>query len=313
MEQFPLDDVVPVDNAHLIEAQDKLILQHGGVVTKVNFSKVTRMPLERYRSLREELMFPDDAQRCHVIRDLEHHNITMILNDHVAVYDVTSIEEVPLCKLADNLVTEQDLKLFPDIQYPLVGYIRRPDCRIITVHIDATWFHYRAADIPSIRVMHPPIWLRIKLNNAGALIGGGMVVVRTREPRWDNTRLYQWILPNVFDYSNEICFGSTTLSYAVPDPTDGQRIMALYHQVFDSLWNYHLFHPETVDKATLEAFKALPVSKRPYQGLTASTAGQSASLKRLLSVLTQPDGWRQIQWPLNQMTATDFVTGQRSR
>lgn len=313
MEQFPLDDVVPVDNAHLIEGTDKLILQHGGVITRINFDKVTRMPLERYRSLREDLTVPDDAQRCHVIRDLEHHNITMILNDHVAVYDVKSIEEVPLSKLADNLVTEQDLKLFPDIQYPLVGFIRKPGCRIITVHIDASWFHYRAADIQPIRVMHPPIWLRINLNNAGALIGGGMVVVRTREPHWEKTQLYQWILPNVFDYSNEICLGNTALSYAVANPTDGQRIMALYHQVFDSLWNYHLFHSETVDKATLEAFKALPVSKRPYQDLTTSTAGQGAALKRLLSMLAQPDGWRQVKWPTNTMSASDFVNGERSR
>jgi len=308
-EQFPIDDVIPVDHAHLIEDQNRLILQHGGVVTRVFFNKVSRMPLDHY--LKHELPSADGKTKCHLIRDYNHNNITMILDDHVAVYDVVSIEDVPLRELANNLITTQNMELFPNIPYQIIGYIKQQDCLLLTVHIPASWFYYRSAEIESLKVMHPPLWFRVKLNNAGSLLSAAMVVVRTTEARWEATKLYRWILPNVFP-NNEICLGGSQLSGGITDPTYGQIIMSVYHQVFDSLWNYHLFDQDTVDKAAREAFDALSGNKIPFTS-PLSGIGSTASLKRILSVLHQPEGWRQIKWPDNQYTADEFVRGKGGR
>jgi hypothetical protein len=89
--------------------------------------------------------------------------------------------------------------------------------------------------------------------------------------------------------------------------------MSVYHQVFDSLWNYHLFNSDDADKAVMAAFNALPKNRVPFEGLTDKAHSATASIKRMLSVLHQPEGWRQIKWPENQFSAEDFVRGKGGR
>ena len=304
MDSFPIDDLVPVKDMHLVERDSDLIVQHGGVVTRITFDKVVRMPVSEYFK-DSPVKYKDDFQ---IIRDYSHGNITMILKDQVAVYSVQAVEDVPLNKLTPLLSVETEQQVFPDIPYPIIGYIVRKDCKIITVYLEPRWFHYHAAEInPAVRVQHPPLWLRVQLSNSGSLLGCAIALVRTNSVKWEDTKLYHLALPNVFN-SHEVCLGGSHIDGGTSSPTAGQVIMSLYHQIFDSNWNFHLFEQKTVDEITAEAFAAVRQPDTLFDGLTADSHSQLDSLKRLLTVLSIPEGWRLIKWRESRTTATSFVT-----
>ena len=318
MDQFPIDDMTPVQDMHLFELPNQeLIMQHGGVATRVSFDEVKRMPLHYY--LANMVPKADNSEpRCDVIRDYEHNNVTLILNDQVAVYHVTGVNDVAMRDLADALQVQKDFEFVPNIPFPLIYYKQTAEEKWITVAIEAKWFHYNSKrlGINGLKVMHPPLWLNVKLSNANVLLGARVAVVRNSELHWQDTKLYHLALPNVW-HNHDICLGGTRILDQIDSPTMGQTIMLVYNQVFNSEWNLDLVMSDRVVKTVGEAFDKLKPESNPFKGLGykagVTTQASATAIKALLAVLTQPQGWRVATWQESDFTAESFVNWRNGR
>ena len=90
-----LDNSVPSSLAHLIETRDQLMLQHGGVATRLAFDKVEQFDLHTFLKTVVPGLNKQDRTLT-VMRNSVAGEYMFLLGDQVIRYHTTDVAEVPL-------------------------------------------------------------------------------------------------------------------------------------------------------------------------------------------------------------------------
>ena len=240
-----IDSTIPIGVTHLVDRQNTICQQHGGVVTAVNFDKLEEMSLEKFISD----IIPTMGERKNeltIIKDPVQQAMYRILNDNVAIYHITEIKDVFFDNFIEKLMSEQQINITPHLTYPLVHYATTKNGeKYITVAIPPKQFTYHAssATIKPFVVWHPPLWLRCKLSPANVPTGItiGVVLDRTDDPK--KSSVCHLPLPNCF-MDGRICFGGT--HFETPNGrtlTEAMAIEMTYQRLFNSEFNMDLVNP----------------------------------------------------------------------
>lgn len=156
-----LDNSVPSSLAHLIETRDQLMLQHGGVATRLAFDKVEQFDLHTFLKTVVPGLNKQDRTLT-VMRNSVAGEYMFLLGDQVIRYHTTDVAEVPLDEMMKSLDLEKE-KLFDcDLPFPLVCRSERKNSIKTTAYIPSTKRLYRwaARDEASFVVEYypPPVW-----------------------------------------------------------------------------------------------------------------------------------------------------------
>lgn len=311
-----LDTITPCSMAHLIRSTDELVHQHGGVITRIEFSKATQMSLEDFKTL----VLPDlgpYADKAVIIQDESAKRLVRIIGDEVVVYDTEQIEDVFLDCLLDNLPNKTEMDYIPTTQYPIVRYtVRKDGSKGIIVSIPPKPFNMMFAPtmpyLPrSTRIYHPPLWMRVEMTPANMDTSCAIAVAPDRMRNPYDTKLYLVPFPNFGSRRGQICFGTTELQVQVKGAIqEGDTIQALYDRVFNSNFNDHLYHEDNyMDRLkalydTLEKDPVLDAGVKKYSGFT-------KCMYMTLRILKDPNGWISFPYMPFPLTTREFLDWQK--
>ena len=323
--KIELDDITPASFSHLIERHDDVLLQHGGVVTRMYFDKVELMDLDAF--LQQEVpKLKRQQQELTIIRDSVSKSVSLITGDQVIKYHLTNMEECFADELAKLIKVDEVKTFIPDIHYPLIGYVDKADYKAITVLIENKSFMYRTKMFGgdqkefATRVHLPPIWLAVRINRAGTVLGARIAAVPEKALRTEDTVLYRLPLPNIH-VNGELCLGTAAVKDAfahVEQPTDGMIIQVVVDQIFNSLWNYDLIDRDLAVVMNDAYKKARVINRDDFDSFISYAAGNQAVAMqiRIVGILTDPNGWKLLKYSRmsrngreDLMTASLFLEG----
>lgn len=312
-----VDQQTPTDTSYIIENRNSILLQHGGIASRLTFKECAVMDMNTFLQMELPKMQKsrkkaDDS--LYVLRDTINNNITLMYDDCVLRYKCESIEEVHIDDLAKYIQTTEMKTFFPGISYPLIGYVEQPGRKDITVYVPPRTFNYMSEKFNGgffqDTITMPPIWFRVTLNNALTVMGCGIAVVLQNELDPMDTVLHNWILPNVHA-SGDVCLGSSKL--VIPDVqnmklTEGVCIQMALDQILNSYWNLDLTWDYNYNQVLGKSYQSLPTIDA-YEKRIASNKESAAScdILRVLRVLKEPTGYLKLNWPKARFTAKEFL------
>lgn len=311
-----VDQQTPSDVAHIYETRDNVIVQHGGLASRLHFSKASVMDLDTFLTYELPKLKGSKKKSADllVLKDVENNNITLFYDNCVLKYDVDEVEEVTLNNLSKYISTAEMKTFFPGIHYPLVGYVEKPGRKEITVALAPKKITFRSERFKGgpfqDTITLPPLWFRVSLNGANNILGIGIAVVLQNELDPMKTKLHHWVLPNVHS-SGEVCLGSTRIEVRGLDKnmiTEGVCIQMAMDQIFNSLWNMDLTwdykYPEIIGKSYVN----LPKIEDYENRIKTNSADKTVcDMLRLLRVLKEPSGWMSLKWPEARFSADQFL------
>lgn len=156
-----LDNSVPSSLAHLIETRDWLMLQHGGVATRLAFDKVEQFDLHTFLKTVVPGLNKQDRTLT-VMRNSVAGEYMFLLGDQVIRYHTTDVAEVPLDEMVRSLDFKKEKIFDCDLPFPLVCRSEKKNTIKTTAYIPSTKRLYRwtARDETSLTVEYypPPVW-----------------------------------------------------------------------------------------------------------------------------------------------------------
>lgn len=316
MERIRIDNSTPSSMAHLVDMRDKVMLQHGGLCTRLCFDSVEQMDLETFTRVVLPKM-KGDRRTLTVIRDAAAGSFMLMLGDQVLRYKLTNVEEVGLADFAKGLQDTSDETFTPDIPYPLVlrSVRSRDGAVVVVVRVDAGPRMYRNGRLHLCRKLYmPPVWFKVTFTKAGCILGESVAVVPENEKRWDATKLYRWPLANVFPTS-QVCLGSTRLEMPAGAGgfSEGEIVQLGIDQFFNSDYNLDLLlGVEHYQRMLGDDHGDIYMDGELEAALRANRACQGVQgMASVIKVLEDPNGWRTLSWvPLN-LTAEAFCRNDR--
>ena len=185
-----LDTDKATDIAYLIEMRDKVLLQHGGTVTQMQFSEVRQMTLDWWVEHEAPKLRKLDRSLV-VLRDTMSSAFTLMTGDQVLEYKLDNVAEVPLDQLVGLISTEQvEEVVTPNLPWPLVAKVVKNGNKYITVELPATLRH---TTIPMMEVdddlYFPPVWFNAGMTTSNVLGVSKICVVPERSLEWDSIRV----------------------------------------------------------------------------------------------------------------------------
>lgn len=237
-----IDSTMPIGITHLLERNHEIYQQHGGVVTGVRYDTLEEMSLDMF--LKDVVpTLKDRKEKLCIIKDSVRQNIYRILDDNVAIFHYTNIEDVFLDAFMERLANEQPLSVTLNLTYPLIYYAtgREGDKRIC-VQIPEKQFTYHTMrnSVHPFVAWHPPLWLYLRMTAANVPTNVKVGVVLDRADDAKDTTVYHLPLPNC-STSFGICFGSTHLTNPSGAAlTEAAAIELTYQRLFNSEFNHDL-------------------------------------------------------------------------
>ena len=294
-----LDNSVPSSLAHLIETRDQLMLQHGGVATRLAFDKVEQFDLHTFLKTVVPGLNKQDRTLT-VMRNSVAGEYMFLLGDQVIRYHTTDVAEVPLDEMVKSLDFKKE-KLFDcDLPFPLVCRSERKNTIKTTAYIPSTKRLYRwaARDEASFGVEYypPPVWFCVETNLTGSVMGAKIAVVKERTSKWRETQLGVWPLGNA-GMGGQICFGSTTTATVIEKPTEAETYVMTLERFFNSNFNNDLSHSYYGQPSELQRlYEKAPPNERLAKKIQASKTTEIKDTMRVLAVLQRPEAWRQLNY-----------------
>lgn len=295
-------DVIVIDTdkandiAYLVETRDRVLLQHGGSVTQMQFSEVRQMSLDWWVEHEAPKLKRLDRQML-VLRDTMAGAFTLMTGDQVLQYKLDNVSEVPLDELMNMMDREKiDECITPNLPWPLVAKIVRGGKKSITVELASQKRHVR---IPMMEVdddiWYPPVWFRVDMSTANVLNQGYVSVVVERNLEWEDTRLYKLALPNVSG-DGRICFGNAVATAHVDQrtPNEAESLQAILTLFFDSEFNNHLLF-STGNYDNMVSIGWQHATKREHFMQKKGFANYPGLMK-YLAVLADEGGWRSVKF-----------------
>lgn len=237
-----IDSTMPVGMTHLLERNHEIYQQHGGVVTGVRYDTLEEMSLDTF--LKDVVpTIKDRKEKLCLIKDSVRQNIYRILDDNVAIFHYTNIEDVFLDAFMERLANEQPLAVTLNLTYPLIYYATgRDGDKRICVSIPEKQFTYHTVrnGVSPFVAWHPPLWLYMRMTAANVPTDVKIGVVLDRTDDAKDTTVYHLPLPNCGS-SFGICFGSTHLTNPGGGAlTEAAAIELTYQRLFNSEFNHDL-------------------------------------------------------------------------
>lgn len=262
-----LDTITPASMAHLFNTGSSVFHQHGGIATRVDYEKYHVMDIETFK---KEVVptLGKENQNLITVRDSVSGQFVRLLKDEAVVYETTSVRDVPLVKLEEQLHTKSAFTLLLDSPFQVLCYIQKKDgTKHITVRIperpfvmnlthdmaEATGFHEPQT------IWHPPVWMHVCMTMNNTWTGGYALAAPDicRDPL--DTELFSLGLPHTYD-NGHVCWGDARLKDVATEdkPTEGTTIQMLYQMLFNSNFSDHTV-PQTANiEKTAEVYKSLP-------------------------------------------------------
>ena len=290
--------------AHFIERANEVVLEHGGICTRLPFDYVERMTVEDFVRLRLSKLKREDTERSlHVICNPSGNEFSLLLGDHATVYKLTDCQEVGLSDLLEEYkLPDNPVKLMtPNLPWPLVCESTRGNGTTVTVRLPSIKRLYRNETCVAFNLEYwcPEMWFSVDLTPAGVFAGARVAVVKDFKPDFNDTVLYKWPLANVH-HDGKICYGGGNLSSIGKLGTTYEKIAEAVSMFLDATFNSDLVNVSD-SEASLNGVAAWPISKlgEPYDtllaGCTASRGGEIKSVIKLLWAMKEPGGWRQLR------------------
>lgn len=309
-----LDNETPASMSYLYDMRDQVMLQHGGLCTRVHFDKVEQMDMSAFLTVVVPKLRKETEQLT-IIRNSAAGAYTLLLGDQVIRYHVTNIAECGLRKLCEELrKNSSDTELItPNLLQPIIASYKYPGGVTLTVRVDPEKRRYNSSSpVLSVDYYPPPLWFRLSINTAKDLIGMGIAVIKEMHPNWNQVTLGEWPLANVYR-SGAVCVGGSVLwaSGGVnAERTDGEVMQQAQHSFFTSNFNQDLLDPAGMTQVLGSSFDQLPDAKELEEEMnTQGLQQKSRQLRKLLYVLRDPSGWRKLSYRPLRVAPENFVVG----
>lgn len=308
----PIDTTTPSDSVLLAEARDAVVMQHGGVVTRITFSECEVMDVPTF--VKEEVPKLGELRDTLVLmKDVGSERVALMLGNNVTLYKVTDMEQCGIEEFADMLQTAKPETLIPDIQYPLVCMCTTAHEKLITVAVPPTRISFHLNDgtrTPLIKdITLPPIWFKVRLNMSNGFLGCSIAVVPERTAKCMDTSLYVWPLPNVHT-SAEVCLGSTSAINPISkNATLGEIIGYQLNRVLTSMYNYDLTWNISYDNVIGSYYASLPEDPDIAAKLNRESDTSHIGCLKTIRCLMEPNGHMMLQYPSLRISAKQFLTG----
>lgn len=302
--EIEIDDTRPLSEAYLVnqESSERCNFVSGDVVTRFYYNSIEKQTLEEFAATTlADLKARKDTLT--VVRDLASGRANLILDDCVLKFNLRNVQETTIDELAACLTRQAQIDLLPEIQYPLVAYIKDDQKYMITVFIDSHRRTYHHGPYKK-EIWLPPLWFKVEMSHAMNVLGARLAVVPNREPKTLNTKLYWWPLGNSQVNSGGLCFGSSQVKLTLPDDaTTGEIIASTFAQFTGAEFNTDLssdIRVEMLEKAWKDTHGELPKDL------------STANLQRMTAkLLEQPGGWLGIKWKPLTCGTKEFLYGSR--
>lgn len=262
-----LDTITPASVAHLFDTGSKFFHQHGGIATKVDYSKYHVMDIETFK---KEIVptLGRENNNLITVRDSMSGQFVRLLKDEAVVYETTSVKDVPLAKLAEELHTKSAFTLLLDSPFQVICYIQKKDgTKHITVRIperpfvmnltpdmqDATGLHEPQT------LWHPPLWMHVCMTGSNTWTNGYVLAAPETYADPLDTELFSLGLPHTYE-NGHVCWGDARLKDAATaeSPTEGMVIQTLYQMLFNSNFSDHTVAQTADLSKTAAVYGSLP-------------------------------------------------------
>ena len=142
-----IDTVTPASAAFLYTREGDVMLQHGGICTRITFDRVEQTDLSTFLSEIVPRM-KRDASNLTIIRNPTRGEYTFVLGDAVTIYKVNAIEDVGIADMIERLTIKKAQSVYiPDIPYQIIADVQDEQLRKITVRIPEHKSVYRCSDL----------------------------------------------------------------------------------------------------------------------------------------------------------------------
>ena len=324
MNKLEIDDVTPNSVALLVAKEKELLLQQGGIATRMCHDRIEIMDLEAFVTTEVPKLrrsTKSDARELYAIRDSLTSSLSLMLDGIVHKYTLSEIADIPLDTL-NNYLRETDtmVSIFPDVKYPLIGYVETKDTKYITVLLEGKSMQYKAEELApgarDVKVYLPPLWFQVEVSKANALRQVRLVCAPESEVNCENTQLKVWPLTNVFS-DTKVCLGTVraTVSPSI-EPTNGVVLQHAMNLVFNAERYAHIpWVPRNLDELE-EVYANSPHKEEFDTYLNHKSATSSTSIRglvQILAILKEPTGWMTLPYDPIPYTATCFLNGKGAR
>lgn len=297
--ELEVNNSVPTGTAHVFDTDGNVVLEHGGVCTRLEFDKVESMSIDTFRRL--ELSKLKSSESClHVVRNAAEDEYAFILGDRVLRYKLVGCSEVPLEQLLKELQMPKAAATTEEtgLPWPMICKKTSSEWIVTTVMVPSMKRRYRCATGVSFDLEYwcPDIWFSLTTTTSGAYIRAKVCVVREYQSDFRKTQLWKWPLANVHPGGN-ICYGGANMTTIAKIPTLHGKIEEAMSMFFDAVFNVDLLDSYMID----QMFRGITLGDsfgEPYDRLIAGAAGSHADYVRgtlkLLWAMREPGGWRKL-------------------
>lgn len=300
--EINIDTVTPSSLALLTDQREQVVLQHGGVVTRVGFDSVYAMSVEDF--IKYEVPKITEARKSdelRVLRDSATQQLSLIYGDQVIQYHVTGLDECSINQLTELLCTKDKLVRVFNFARPLVSYVEDGSYNIVTVYVEEQkrelTFGLPGGRLTTTAYL-PPAWFKVTLNQSNSVMSSAIAAVPERSVRAEDTVLHHIALPNVGG-GGSICMGSSHLTskgYFGDNPTLSQAVESAIMQFFGSVFNLDLYgYVQTLFCA--KEYEALPKLEK-FESRMGGCSKEKKTLLQILRIYSMPGGWRKVTLPL---------------
>ena len=233
-----IDDMTPYGAALVTEKRNELLLQQGGICTRMDFSSIDEMDLKTFVE-REVPRIKEHAENAYMLRDSIDRSVTCLYNDHAIKFNDVTLSDLPLREVSSHMKVDNVQKLEFGSPYPLLQYWKGDGRESATVLLNNYSFMMQFKGGGQLGPVYmPPMAFRVQLS-AGSQEAWVGALPDITYPLGDS-EVCSLMFPNVFD-DTSICLGNTVVNDQAPDGAGiGWYMSWMINRVFHSEWNTDL-------------------------------------------------------------------------
>lgn len=211
--ELEINDLSEVRDAHLIELRNEVMLEHGGIVTRMRFDTVEAMSLETFKRKVLQGLKPDGDSLL-VVKDTAAGSYTFILGDQAIRYKITEAAECSLGDVVEQLrITQCNKDVIHNMPMPFVREHGVGGGNVITAVFPAEQRGYKyRGNVYNIWI--PRHWFGIHVDMGGRVTDNKLCVCPSWNPEFSKTLLYNWPLGNVYP-DGHVCTGTSEVEAVI--------------------------------------------------------------------------------------------------
>lgn len=259
-----------------------------------------------------------------VVLDRNDSTLSIALGSSVTRIRYTELESLPLSDYAKELGTRgSDSVIYGFRRYPLLGISRNCGYQSVCVVVQPQKFELRvdptfsiSSEFSSAVIWHPKLVLGLKMTSNYKVLKARLACLIDEGADWKEDTVCKWPLSNVYA-GGQLCLGSTESdTYSGYEPKSIEDAIVRFLDVlYGSMWNMDLFRVKS------EAFvqrmnRMIKTYDNPTARQIVAALGDSVdrvnctgfhTMWKILAVLSEPDGWRKLEYDMFSCNLGDFV------